>query len=424
MDTNLKKDFMTLAGLPEIVDRQFSDRVRDLGPEMAMGMPLFLAGPKLFQYAAKPYSVWSQSKANNISFSQAWKDASAANKAKKQALNYLKDKNSLWQTLKNKHQFGNLTTISNSIPTVDPNGAANLTGKDLIKYNNNVAKRHFYNEAQQLIDEAKAKKMTGKQLKEQMKKIRAAMAKGDVQINNAVANGTIKKTSALGKASHWAKKKTGYYKVKGKLLSSPKYGARVSSGLRLAKAGAKGGALMAIIYGITEIPKIIDSFGHSSQAGTKQVVKSATNVATGVLGYAAGSAATGALAGSVCPGIGNIAGAVIGFVGGCIGGMLAKYAADKVADSITGDTNTLDRSEGEIARENETKKIIETPEGQENLLAKVEENAEKNDGFSSQEELEAYQNIINAKNQEIQAAQELDDELPDYDFTNCFSSVV
>lgn len=420
MDTNLKKDYITLLGLPEIVDRQFSDRVRDLGPEMAMGMPLFLAGPKLFQYAAKPYSVWSQSKANNISFSQAWKDASAANKARKQALSYLKDKNSLWQTLKNKHQFGNLTTISNSIPTVDANGAANLTGKDLIKYNNNVAKRHFYSEAQQLIDEAKTKKMTGKQLKEQLKKIRTAMAKGDVQINNAVVNGSIKKTSALGKASHWAKKKTGYYKVKGKLLSSPKYGAKVSSGLRL----AKGGGLMAIIYGITEIPKIIDSFGHSSQAGTKQVAKSATNVATGVLGYAAGSAAAGAIAGSVCPGIGNVAGAIIGFVGGCIGGMLAKYAADKVADKITGDTNTLDRSEADIARANEAKKVIETPEGQENLLAQVEEKAERNDGFSSQEELDAYQNIINAKNQEIQSSQELDEELPDYDFTKCFSSVV
>ena len=340
----------------------------------------------------KPYSVWMERNAHpNLNWTQAWNSVSSRNEMEKQALQYLKDPQSRFNTLKNKSRFSVIKGLEADI----------TAGKANTKY---------YDEAKKLIAEAKSKKMTGKQLKAQLQKIHEAMAKGDFKVNADIQKGLIKPTSKFGKASHFLKSKTGIYKAKGAILRS----AKGANALRLASKAVKGSWIMAAIEGAMEIPDIIKSYKTGSKEGNKQLVKSTTKVGASVLGYAGGAAAAGAIAGSVVPGLGNVAGAIVGFVGGIIGGALASWGAGKVMDKVMGEKDSLNKSEAQVAKEEKAKQkaklATNSSEEQQKLLAEVLEKAQNEGGFDDEATLNAYQTLLAERENELGGTPTYDNE--------------
>ena len=392
----------------DIQETPISNPFSDIGQNLLFGTPLMLFTPVAMKYGSIPYAAWQKKQAMGCTYSQAWAMSAADREREKKAVEYLKDNKSRINTFRNKHRYSIMDNYSSELPYADKWGDhSKLKGKDLLKYNNAKIKSGFYDKARQLIQEAKTKKMKGDELKEQLKKIRAAMAEGDLQVNEAARNGSIKPTSIFGKAKHWIKSKTGIYKLKSSILKSSKG----ASALRTGAKFAKGSGIMAIISGVIEIPAIIDAFkadseekektGQSHSRGTKQIVKSATKVGASVLGYAAGSAATGALLGSVCPGLGNVVGGFLGFAGGLIGGAIAHFAAGKVMDSAMGEKDSLDRNEAELAKANiakhQAEQAAKSPEEQEKLLAEIEKRYNEDGGIEDQNVIEAYNSLIDTK---------------------------
>lgn len=348
-----------------------------------------VGAPLLFK---KPYSVWMERNAHpNLNWTQAWNSVSSRNEMEKQALQYLKDPQSRFNTLKNKSRFSVIKGLEADI----------TAGKANTKY---------YDEAKKIIAEAKSKKMTGKQLKAQLQKIHEAMAKGDLKVNADIQKGLIKPTSKFGKASHFLKSKTGIYKAKGAILRS----AKGANALRLASKAVKGSWIMAAIEGVMEIPDIIKSYKTGSKEGNKQLVKSTTKVGASVLGYAGGAAAAGAIAGSVVPGLGNVAGAIVGFVGGIIGGALASWGAGKVMDKVMGEKDSLNKSEAQVAKEEKAKQkakiATNSLEEQQKLLAEVLEKAQNEGGFDDEATLNAYQTLLAERENELGGTPTYDNE--------------
>ncbi len=374
--------------------------IQEFGTNLIFGVPLMVGGPLLFK---KPYSVWQERQARpNQTWTQAWNSVTTRNEQEKKALEYLKDPKSRINTYKNKNMFSILKEIEYDIPSA-PNqtNISQLQGKELTKYNNAKAKNFYYQDVKKLIEEAKAKKMTGAELKAQLKKIQEAMAKADGKVNLAIKNGAIKPTSRLGKASHWVKTKTGAYKIKGSILKSAK-GANI---LRIASKAGKGSFLFAAIEGIAEIPDIINAYKVDSKHGNKQVVKSGVKVAASVGGFAAGSALASAAAGALGGSVAGPVGTAIGFVGGLIGGIIATKLAGKAMDKALGEKDSLEKSEAKIAEEEKAKQqateATNNIEAQKNLLAEVVAKAEKEGGFDDQATLDAYNEILQERMAEI-----------------------
>ena len=352
----------------------------EISSNLLFGIPLMVGAPLLFK---KPYSVWMERNAHpNLNWTQAWNSVSNRNEMEKQALQYLKDPQSRFNTLKNKSRFSVIKGLEADI----------TAGKANTKY---------YDEAKKLIAEAKSKKMTGKQLKAQLQKIHEAMAKGDLKVNADIQKGLIKPTSKFGKASHFLKSKTGIYKAKGAILRS----AIGANALRLASKAVKGSWIMAAIEGVMEIPDIIKSYKTGSKQGNKQLVKSTTKVGASVLGYAGGAAAAGAIAGSVVPGIGNVAGAIIG---------LASWGAGKVMDKVMGEKDSLNKSEAQVAKEEKAKQkaklATNSSEEQQKLLAEVLEKAQNEGGFDDEATLNAYQTLLAERENELGGTPTYDNE--------------
>lgn len=394
--------------------------ITDLGTNLAFGLPLMIGGPALLKYGAKPFKVYKEMKtAGGTNYFQAWKNLSEKNK---NATAHLKDDKSLWQTMKNKHQYNNLINIEKELPAYNVNtDISKLNNKQLVKLENTQRKSRYYSEAKKLIQEAKDKKMTGAELKEQLKKIRAALQKGDMKVNQAIQRGLIKPASTTGKASHWLKTKTGVYKAESKMLKTSKG----ASALRLAKKGVKGSWIMAAIEGLMEIPSVVQAYkidkvekqqGINNNRGNKQLAKSATKVGASVLGYAAGAAAAGAVAGSVVPGIGNVAGAVVGFVGGLIGGAIASWGAGKVMDAALNEKDSLNKTEAQLYAEEQNKTQKEqakqlaeqadkSPEKQEELILAAAQKAKEEGGFDDEETLKAFEELVAQKESNLNESQ-------------------
>lgn len=377
-------------------EKTFKDDAQELSQNILYGLPLMVAMPAVTNWTSRPYSIWQHMRQNGTTWSQASSFIDAQRAQERQALQYLKDPNSRWLTLKNKRMFNRVKELDDLIPRCNPNqDISKLKGKDLVKFQNAQQSSKYYGEARRLIEEAKSKKMTGEQLKAQLRKIRAAMGKGDAQVCSAMEQGLIKPTSKFGKAKHWIKSKTGGYKFESKLLKSTKG----ANALRMAKKCAKGGVgLMAVIEGVMEIPDIISSFKVDGKRGTKQLVKSGVKVGASVLGYAAGSAAAGAIAGSIFPGIGTAVGAAVGFVGGLIGSWLTSKATSKVMDKALGEKGSLEKSEAQIYQEEQSallaKEAGNSEESFDQLLAMANDKAESEGGWSSQEILDAVDNLV------------------------------
>lgn len=381
--------------------------MEEFSTSFIFGVPLMVGGPLLLK---KPYSVWQERQARpNQTWTEAWNSVSTRNEQEKKALEYLKDPKSRINTYKNKNMFSILKGIEYDIPSA-PNqtNISQLQGKELTKYNNAKAKNFYYQDVKKLIEEAKAKKMTGAELKAQLKKIHEAMAKADGKVNLAIQNGTIKPTSRLGKASHWIKSKTGVYKIKGSILKS----AKRANILRIASKAGKGSFLFAAIEGIAEIPNIISAYKVDSKHGNKQVVKSGVKVAASVGGFAAGSALTSAAAGALGGSVAGPIGTILGFAGGLIGGIIATKLAGKAMDKAFGEKDSLEKNEAQIATEEKAKQQADAAtndiEAQKNLLAEVATKAEKEKGFDDQATLDAYNEILQERMAELGETQETD----------------
>ena len=387
------------------------EELQELGQNIVYGVPMMVALPTVMKLGQKPYSVWKYMQQNpGISWSQASDFLAAQRAQEKQALQYLKAPNSRWLTLKNKHLFNRVQDLKGIIPSYDINqDISKLQGKDLIKYQNAQRSSRYYGEARKLIEEAKAKKMTGAELKAQLKKIYAAMRKGDARVSAAMEKGLLKPTSKFGAAKHWLKSKTGGYKFESKMLKSVKG----ANALRTACKFGKGAGLMAVIEGVMEIPDIISAFKIDSKRGTKQLTKSTVKVGASVLGYAAGAAATGAVLGSVVPGIGNVVGGIIGFAGGLIGGWLTSKVAGKVMDKVMGEKNSLNKSETQLYAEEENQKnklaaeeaakaAATSNETLDQLLTMANEKCNQEGSWSSQEVLDSFDKLVKERESSIQ----------------------
>ena len=411
----------------------------ELGTNIAFGVPLIAGAPVAIKYGSKPYQVYKEMKgSSNVNYFQAWKNLNEKNKA---LTAHLKDDKSFIQTMKNKHEYKNLINYEKELPSYNAKtDVSKLNAKQLAKLENTKIKSGYYDEAKRLIQEAKDKKMTGAELKEQLKKIRAAIQKGDLKVNEALQNGTIKPNSKAGKASHWLKTKTGVYKAESKLLQTSKG----ASALKLAKKGVKGTWIMAAIEGVLEIPDVIKAYnidkeekkqGISNNRGNKQLAKSATKVGASVLGYAAGAAAAGAIAGTVVPGIGNVAGAVIGFVGGLIGGAIASWGAGKVMDAALGEKDSLNKSEAEIYAEEQNNKkqeaakqlaqnASESADVQEELLLATAQKAQEEGGFDDEETLNAFNELVAQRESTVEESESLNNYNQYLDNTSQYDPVV
>ena len=387
----------------ELPAKTTQDEIHELGQNILFGTPLMIGMPFVANMAKKPYSVWQYMQQNpGISWSQANDFLSAQRAQEKQALQYLKDPNSRWLTMKNKQLFNRIQGLNAEIPSYNLNqDISKLQGKKLIKYQNAKLSSSYYGEARRLIEEAKAKKMTGSELKAQLKKIYEAMRKGDARVSSAMEKGLLKPTSKFGAAKHWLKSKTGGYKFESKMLKSVKG----ANALRTACKFGKGAGIMAVIEGIMEVPDVISAFKIDSKRGAKQLAKSGVKVGASVLGYAAGAAATGAAVGSVFPGIGNVVGGIIGFVGGLVGGWLASKAAGKVMDKVTGEKDSLNKSEAQIYAEEQNaknkalaqeaaKNAGSSDEVMDQLLAQAGDKANGEGGWSSQEILDSFDQLV------------------------------
>ena len=392
-------------GLPTTGETQEtgqSSLVDEIGMGVLCQVPLVLGINLLGK--SKPCSVWQYRNANpnqdgtKLSWSDAWKKVGENREAERNARKYLVDSNSDWQTFKNKRLFSQLKTLEADIPKYDANvDTSKLQGKKLTKYNNAVTKNGYYSEVKRLIEEAKTKKLTGKALKEQIQKIHIAMAKADGQVNLAIQQGVIKPTGKLGKASHWVKSKTGIYKVQKALLKGP----RGAKALRMAKVGMKGTWMFAALEGVFELANIGKAYKRDRADGNRQLVKSGTKVAASVGGYARGSAAAGAAVGSIFP----VVGAIVGAVGGIIGGWIAGKVAEKATKKVLGESQTLDKTEADFAKDNELKaeaqKVSENPEEQKALLTEIVQMSQENGGIDDQSTLDAYEKILNSRQAEL-----------------------
>lgn len=360
-----------------------SNILPEIGMGVAFGLPL-VTGQELIGQS-KPVSVWQWRKNNlnpdgsKLSWTDAWRKVGQQNDLEKQ---YIKSLDNGWfNQLRNKNRFSKVKSIEKELPK---------TG----------TKAGYYNEVKNLIAEARNAK-SGAELKAKLKEIHEALAKADAKVNIDIQKGVIKPTGKLGKAAHWVKSKTGVYSIKKSLLKS----ARGGKALRMAAKGFKGAGVFALFEGLFEVGDIYEGYKKDRATGNRQLAKSATKVGASVLGYAAGSAATGAVIGSVCPGIGNVVGGILGFIGGVAVGAVSGWLANKATKKVLGESQSLDKSEAELAREEEAKKradkATENIEEQKILLAEVAEKAKGQDGFDDKALLDAYENILKERETEL-----------------------
>ena len=293
-------------------------------------------------------------------YTSAWQELMAKNKASKDAINYLKGNNIL-ETINNRSNYNSLLELEKNLKTAPDYRTWSSLKTETARKNfiNQGRKARYYDEARKLIEEAKTKKLTGKELKAHLKKVDEAITKADLAVHKAVTSGEIKPATLRGKAWAGVKKYTGYDAVNGAL----KKGATSSNKVvrNLAK-GAKGGGLATAAIGLAiETPETI---------GT-------------------------CIGGPVGTAIGGAVGALIG-VGT---GILCSWAAGKGVKAMVG------KSELEKHNEQQARKLakdaIKSEEGKEKLLSKVEEKSQEEGGCTDEEVIAAYEKLTNDKEEMI-----------------------
>lgn len=323
----------------------------------------------------------------------------------KQQKAHLTDNSSKFNTILNNGRYKEVMMYNSQfIPqnkAITPEKFAELSAKQQAKYLLTETRKGFYSEVQRLADEAKTLK--GDALKSKLEEIRKAYANAKLAEHNANLTPVTKR----GKIAKLIKDKSGYNKVKGKLLETATKSTKTGKFLRGAgkqlHIHGKGMGIWAAIAAISEIKPIMEAYsidkelkaeGKKSNRGTKQLVKSATKVGTGILGYAAGAAAAGAIAGSVVPGIGNVAGAIVGFIGGCIGGAIANFTVSKVWNACTKEDD-FEKNESEIyakeVADDYVKEMMKSGKERDKFLEEISQELYDEEGnFLGDEEIAKY----------------------------------
>lgn len=340
-------------------------------------------------------------------YTTAWNALQEKNKAAKDAIKYLKGDN-IFQTINNRSNYNSLLELEKKTtarPTYAEMSATTKPSARAKLFNKSV-KATYYDEARKLIEEAKAKKLTGKELREHLKKVDEAIAKADLEVHKAVKSGLIKPATKMGKAWAGVKKYTGYDAVNGALK---KGAASSNKAVRTIAKGAKGGGIATAAIGLAiETPEIIETYKKCGAGkGTKQLAKTTAVVAAEGAGYAVG-AKVGAIAGAklgatigTCIG-GPVGTAIGGAVGALVGvgtGILCSWLAGKGVKSLMGKSELQKHNEAEAKKL--AKNAKNSKEGKEKLLSEVEKKAAESGGCTDEEVIAAYEKLTTAKESSI-----------------------
>lgn len=340
-------------------------------------------------------------------YTTAWNALQEKNKAAKDAIKYLKGDN-IFQTINNRNNYNSLLELEKKTaarPTYAEMSATTKPSARAKLFNKSV-KATYYDEARKLIEEAKAKKLTGKELREHLKKVDEAIAKADLEVHKAVKSGLIKPATKMGKAWAGVKKYTGYDAVNGALK---KGAASSNKAVRAIAKGAKGGGIATAAIGLAiETPEIIETYKKCGAGkGTKQLAKTTAVVAAEGVGYAVG-AKVGAIAGAklgatigTCIG-GPVGTAIGGAVGALVGvgtGILCSWLAGKGVKSLMGKSELQKHNEAEAKKL--AKNAKNSKEGKEKLLSEVEKKAAESGGCTDEEVIAAYEKLTTAKESSI-----------------------
>lgn len=339
-------------------------------------------------------------------YTTAWNALQEKNKAAKDAIKYLKGDN-IFQTINNRSNYNSLLELEKKTaarPTYAEMSATTKPSARAKLFNKSV-KATYYDEARKLIEEAKAK-LTGKELREHLKKVDEAIAKADLEVHKAVKSGLIKPATKMGKAWAGVKKYTGYDAVNGALK---KGAASSNKAVRTIAKGAKGGGIATAAIGLAiETPEIIETYKKCGAGkGTKQLAKTTAVVAAEGVGYAVG-AKVGAIAGAklgatigTCIG-GPVGTAIGGAVGALVGvgtGILCSWLAGKGVKSLMGKSELQKHNEAEAKKL--AKNAKNSKEGKEKLLSEVEKKAAESGGCTDEEVIAAYEKLTTAKESSI-----------------------
>lgn len=340
-------------------------------------------------------------------YTTAWNALQEKNKAAKDAIKYLKGDN-IFQTINNRSNYNSLLELEKKTaarPTYAEMSATTKPSARAKLFNKSV-KATYYDEARKLIEEAKTKKLTGKELREHLKKVDEAIAKADLEVHKAVKSGLIKPATKMGKAWAGVKKYTGYDAVNGALK---KGAASSNKAVRTIAKGAKGGGIATAAIGLAiETPEIIETYKKCGAGkGTKQLAKTTAVVAAEGVGYAVG-AKVGAIAGAklgatigTCIG-GPVGTAIGGAVGALVGvgtGILCSWLAGKGVKSLMGKSELQKHNEAEAKKL--AKNAKNSKEGKEKLLSEVEKKAAESGGCTDEEVIAAYEKLTTAKESSI-----------------------
>ncbi len=399
-------DYYKLAGYAVNAEVNHNDAA-DLQSELLftgglMFLPLAYQGAKGLLWDT-PKWMWN----NKHNYKSAWQELISKRNEAKNATSYLKNKN-IFQTINNKANYNSILELEKKLPQKSNYSQWGTLKTEAArkKWINNSKKANYYKKAQELINQAKTQKLTGKALSEQLKKIDRAIAAADLEVHNAIKNGEIKATTKRGKIWAGMKKYSGYNAVNGSIkkgvLSSNK-------AIRIISKGAKNGGLATAAIGLAaETPEIYNTYKELGAAkGTKQLGKTVAVVAAEGAGYAIGAkiggvagAKVGAAIGTCIGGpVGTAIGAGIGAIIGVGTGVLCSWLAGKGAKSIVGKSE-IEKSKQEQARKL-AKEAAQSDEGKDKLLAKVEERAEKDQGCSDQGIIDSYQKLVEEKQNNI-----------------------
>ncbi len=437
----ISKDYYKLASYAAAANINHNDQA-DLQSQLVLTGGVMLAPSA---YNMTKAAVWDAPKwawQNRGNYTSAWNQIKAENAAAKKSVEHLKGKN-IFGTINNRANWNELQALEqrvakpefnqeayNKLNNVSKNWKNKLTysftgdkagstenarkiieqakakntrkqAKMRLKNRYALKKSSYYDEARRLIEEAKTKKLTGKELKAQVKLIEESIAKADLAVHKAIASGEIKAVSKSGKAWAGVKKYSGYNAIDGAMTKGATSSSKVVRGIA---KGAKGGGLATAAIGLAcETPDIIETYKKGGAGkGTKQLAKSTGIAAAEGIGFAVG-AKVGAIAGAkigatigTCIGgpVGTAVGGVVGALVGVGCGILGSWLAGKGARALAG------KSELQKINEEEAKKLAEnaqkSKEGKDELLAKAEERASL-EGCTDEEVLAAYEKIVKDK---------------------------
>ena len=131
---------------PDTPELTFADKLNEKGSEFLYGAPL-CAAPMLMMPAKQ---FWALKKENG--YINGWKKMQEELAQKRAAL----QGDNIWQSYGNRKLYNSITSLGEGIPTIDSSiDQSSLSGKKLIKYNNNKLISQCYDEAKQIIEETK-----------------------------------------------------------------------------------------------------------------------------------------------------------------------------------------------------------------------------------------------------------------------------